>query len=57
MALYAANDEAPRFVIAPDSVEDCFHQMVNAFNLAEKYQMLRRHQGTCPKHQEITLRN
>jgi 2-oxoglutarate ferredoxin oxidoreductase subunit alpha len=39
MALYAANDEAPRFVIAPDSVEDCFHQMVNAFNLAEKYQL------------------
>lgn len=39
MALYAANDEAPRFVIAPDSVEDCFYQMVNAFNLAEKYQM------------------
>jgi 2-oxoglutarate ferredoxin oxidoreductase subunit alpha len=38
MALYAANDEAPRFVIAPDSVEDCFYQMVNAFNLAEKYQ-------------------
>ncbi len=39
MALYAANDEAPRFVIAPDSVEDCFYQMVNAFNLAERYQM------------------
>jgi 2-oxoglutarate ferredoxin oxidoreductase subunit alpha len=39
MALYAANDEAPRFVIAPDSVEDCFYQMVNAFNLAEKYQL------------------
>ncbi len=39
MALYAANDEAPRFVIAPDSVEDCFYQMVNAFNLAEKYQV------------------
>ena len=39
MALYAANDEAPRFVIAPDSVEDCFYQMINAFNLAEKYQM------------------
>jgi len=39
MALYAGNDEAPRFVLAPDSVEDCFHQMVNAFNLAEKYQM------------------
>ncbi len=39
MALYASNDEAPRFVIAPDSVEDCFYQTVNAFNLAEKYQM------------------
>jgi 2-oxoglutarate ferredoxin oxidoreductase subunit alpha len=39
MALYAGNDEAPRFVLAPDSVEDCFHQMVNAFNLAEEYQM------------------
>jgi 2-oxoglutarate ferredoxin oxidoreductase subunit alpha len=39
MALYASNDEAPRFVIAPDSVEDCFFQIVNAFNLAEKYQM------------------
>jgi 2-oxoglutarate ferredoxin oxidoreductase subunit alpha len=39
MALYAANDEAPRFVLAPDSVEDCFYQMVNAFNLAEKYQI------------------
>jgi 2-oxoglutarate ferredoxin oxidoreductase subunit alpha len=39
MALYAANDEAPRFVIAPDSVEDCFYQMINAFNLAEKYQL------------------
>jgi 2-oxoglutarate ferredoxin oxidoreductase subunit alpha len=39
LALYAGNDEAPRFVVAPSSVEDCFYQMVNAFNLAEKYQM------------------
>ncbi len=39
MALYAGNDEAPRFVLAPDSVEDCFYQMINAFNLAEEYQM------------------
>jgi 2-oxoglutarate ferredoxin oxidoreductase subunit alpha len=39
MALYAGNDEAQRFVLAPDSVEDCFYQMVNAFNLAEAYQM------------------
>ena len=39
IALYASNDEAPRFVIAPDSVEDCFYQTVHAFNLAEKYQI------------------
>jgi 2-oxoglutarate ferredoxin oxidoreductase subunit alpha len=39
MALYASNDDAPRFVIAPASVEDCFYQTVNAFNLAERYQM------------------
>ncbi len=39
MALYAGNGEAPRFVLAPDSVEDCFYQMINAFNLAEAYQM------------------
>jgi len=39
LALYASNDEAPRFVIAPASVEDCFYQTVNAFNLAERYQM------------------
>jgi len=39
LALYASNDEAPRFVIAPASVEDCFYQMVNAFNLAERFQI------------------
>ena len=39
LAFYAGNDEPPRFVIAPSSVEDCFYQMVNAFNLAERYQM------------------
>jgi 2-oxoglutarate ferredoxin oxidoreductase subunit alpha len=39
MALYGGNDEAPRIVIAPTSVEDCFYQMVNAFNLAERFQM------------------
>jgi 2-oxoglutarate ferredoxin oxidoreductase subunit alpha len=39
LAFYAGNDEAPRFVIAPSSVEDCFYQMINAFNLAELYQM------------------
>ncbi len=39
LALYASNDEAPRFVIAPASVEDCFYDTVKAFNLAECYQM------------------
>jgi 2-oxoglutarate ferredoxin oxidoreductase subunit alpha len=39
LAFYAGNDEAPRFVIAPSSVEDCFYQIIKAFNLAERYQM------------------
>jgi len=30
--------EAPRIVIAPTSVEDCFYQIMRAFNLADKYQ-------------------
>ncbi len=38
MAAFAGNDDAPRFVVAPLSVEDCFYQMSHAFNLAEKYQ-------------------
>lgn len=39
MTLYGGNDEGPRIVIAPTSVEDCFYQAINAFNLAERYQM------------------
>jgi len=39
LAFYAGADEAPRFVIAPSSVEDCFYQTINAFNMAELYQM------------------
>jgi 2-oxoglutarate/2-oxoacid ferredoxin oxidoreductase subunit alpha len=39
LAFYAGNDEPPRFVLAPSSVEDCFFQMINAFSLAEHYQM------------------
>jgi 2-oxoglutarate ferredoxin oxidoreductase subunit alpha len=31
--------EAPRIVIAPTSVEDCFYQTMKAFNLADKYQL------------------
>ncbi|HIC87868.1 MAG TPA: 2-oxoacid:acceptor oxidoreductase subunit alpha, partial [Anaerolineae bacterium] len=33
------NGEAPRIVLAPTSVEDCFYQMINAFNMAERYQL------------------
>jgi 2-oxoglutarate ferredoxin oxidoreductase subunit alpha len=39
LALYAGNDDPPRIVLAPSSVEDCFYQTINAFNLAERYQM------------------
>lgn len=38
LAIFGAADDAPRIVVAPVSVQDCFYQMVNAFNLAEKYQ-------------------
>lgn len=38
LAIFGAHDDAPRIVVAPVSVEDCFYQIVNAFNLAEKYQ-------------------
>ena len=38
LALLGGHDEAPRFVLAPASVEDCFYQMVQAFSLAERYQ-------------------
>ncbi len=39
LALFGAHGDAPRIVVAPTSVEDCFYQIINAFNLAEKYQM------------------
>lgn len=39
ISVFGAHDDAPRVVIAPVSVEDNFYQMINAFNLAEKYQV------------------
>lgn len=39
MAMYGSHGEAPRIVLAPIDVEDCFYQLVNAFNLSEKYQL------------------
>ncbi|HZQ09893.1 MAG TPA: 2-oxoacid:acceptor oxidoreductase subunit alpha [Anaerolineae bacterium] len=38
LAIFGAHDDAPRIVVAPVSVRDCFYQIINAFNLAEKYQ-------------------
>lgn len=38
-ALYAGHGDAPRIVLAPGNVEDCFYQTVRAFNLAECYQL------------------
>ncbi|RRJ29194.1 2-oxoacid:acceptor oxidoreductase subunit alpha [Halocatena pleomorpha] len=37
--LYGGHGEVPRFVLAPTTVAECFHKTVEAFNLAEKYQV------------------
>jgi len=39
MALYGGHGEVPRFVLAPTTIAECFHKTVEAFNLAEKYQL------------------
>ncbi len=39
LSLYGGHGDAPRFVLAPDSVKDCYFQMIYAFSLAERYQM------------------
>jgi 2-oxoglutarate/2-oxoacid ferredoxin oxidoreductase subunit alpha len=38
-ALYGGHGEAPRVVIAPTTVEDCFWATVDAFNYAERFQV------------------
>lgn len=37
-ALYAGHGDLPRIVIAPGTVADCFHDIVAAFNLADRFQ-------------------
>ena len=37
-AVYGGTGDATRVVLAPISVEDCFYTMIDAFNMAEKYQ-------------------
>ncbi|GIP36894.1 2-oxoglutarate ferredoxin oxidoreductase subunit alpha [Paenibacillus sp. J31TS4] len=36
--IYGTHGEIPKIVIAPSTVEECFYDMIQAFNLAEKYQ-------------------
>jgi 2-oxoglutarate ferredoxin oxidoreductase subunit alpha len=37
--LYGGHGEVPRFVLAPTTIDECFWKTVEAFNLAEKYQL------------------
>jgi len=37
--LYGGHGEIPRFVIAPTTIAECFDRTVEAFNLAERYQV------------------
>jgi 2-oxoglutarate ferredoxin oxidoreductase subunit alpha len=39
LALHGAHGESQRIVLAPVSTTDCFWQAINAFNLAEEYQV------------------
>lgn len=36
--IYGTHGEIPKIVIAPSSIEECFYDTVEAFNLAERYQ-------------------
>ena len=36
--LYSTHGEIPKIVIAPSTVEECFYDTIEAFNLAEQYQ-------------------
>ncbi len=38
-ALNGGHGDSPRIVIAPANVADCYHLMILAFNMAERYQM------------------
>ncbi len=37
--MHASQDDFPKVVLAPGSVEECFYDTIHAFNLAEKYQL------------------
>lgn len=38
-ALYTSHGDTPRIVVAPANVADCYSLMIQAFNMAERYQM------------------
>lgn len=38
-ALYAGHGDTPRMIVAPANVADCYTLMIQAFNMAERYQM------------------
>lgn len=37
--VYGTHGEIPKIVIAPASIEDCFYDMIEAFNLSEQFQV------------------
>ena len=37
--IHSSQGEFPRIVVAPGDVDECFHRTIEAFNLAEKYQI------------------
>lgn len=37
--IYGTHGEIPKIVMAPSTIEECFYDMIEAFNLAEKYQV------------------
>ncbi len=37
--MHASTDESPRAIIAPGDQEECFYRTIDAFNMAEKYQI------------------
>ena len=39
LAVYGGHGNCPRVVMALSSVEDCFHGIIRAFNIAEQFQM------------------
>ncbi|WP_276352422.1 2-oxoacid:acceptor oxidoreductase subunit alpha [Cohnella caldifontis] len=37
--IYGTHGEIPKLVVAPSTIEECFYDMVEAFNVAEEYQI------------------